>query len=236
MHRAHACAWLLFVHGYHISLTSIPMPRHSENLNQDTVALAITGASGAQYGLRLLQCLMDAGRPVYLMISQPGQIVIGMETDLALPGRPADMQRFLTDYYQAAPGQLRVFGRDQWTAPVASGSGAPGAMVVCPCTTGTLSAIACGASNNLIDRAADVVLKERRKLILVPRETPFSEIHLENMLKLARMGAVILPPNPGFYHQPDSVSDLVDFVVGRILDHLDIEHELIPRWGLESGE
>jgi 4-hydroxy-3-polyprenylbenzoate decarboxylase len=106
-------------------------------------------------------------------------------------------------------------------------------MVVCPCTTGTLAGIAQGTSNNLIERAADVVLKERKRLILVPRETPFSEIHLENMLKLARMGAIILPPNPGFYHQPQTLDDLVDFVVARILDHLDIEHSLIPRWGLE---
>jgi 4-hydroxy-3-polyprenylbenzoate decarboxylase len=125
---------------------------------------------------------------------------------------------------------LRVFGREEWTAPVASGSSAPRAMVVCPCTTGTLSAIACGASNNLIDRAADVVLKEGRKLILVPRETPFSAIHLENMLKLARLGVCILPPSPGFYHQPQAIDDLVDFVVARILDQLDIDHAVSRRW------
>ena len=196
----------------------------------DSVAVAMTGASGAAYGLRLLECLIQAGRSVHLMISQPGQIVIGMETDLSLPGRPADIQRFFSERYRAAPGQLRVYGQSQWTAPVASGSNAPGAMVVCPCTTGTLSAIACGASNNLIDRAADVALKERRKLILVLRETPLSEIHLENMLKLARMGAVILPANPGFYHNPKRIEDLVDFVVARVLDHLQVEHALMPRW------
>ncbi|MCA1806245.1 MAG: UbiX family flavin prenyltransferase [Xanthomonadaceae bacterium] len=194
------------------------------------IALAFTGASGAQYGLRLLECLLDAGEQVYLMVSAPAQVVIGMETDLKLPGRTAEIERFFTERHGARPGQLRVFGREEWTAPVASGSSVPRAMVVCPCTTGTLSSIACGASNNLIDRAADVVLKEGRKLILVPRETPFSVIHLENMLKLARMGVCILPPSPGFYHQPQSIDDLVDFVVARILDQLDIDHTLSRRW------
>ncbi|MEJ2687615.1 MAG: UbiX family flavin prenyltransferase [Gammaproteobacteria bacterium] len=199
--------------------------------NRAPVAVAMTGASGAPYGLRLLECLLRAGEQVQFMVSAPGQVVVGMETDLKLPGRPAEMQRFLTAHYDAAPDQLQVFGREEWTAPVASGSSVPRALVICPCTTGTLSAVACGASNNLIDRAADVVLKEGRKLILVPRETPFSAIHLENMLKLARLGAVILPPNPGFYHQPATVNDLVDFVVARLLDHLDVEHQLARRWG-----
>jgi 4-hydroxy-3-polyprenylbenzoate decarboxylase len=162
--------------------------------------------------------------------------VLGMETELKLPGRAVEMERVLTERYDAAPDQLRVFGREQWTAPVASGSAAPEAMVVCPCTTGTLAAIACGSSNNLIERAADVALKERRTLILVPRETPLSVIHLENMLKLARMGAVILPPSPGFYYRPARIGDLVDFVVARILDHLQLEHSLLPRWGELSGE
>jgi len=208
----------------------------SEHDPRRAIAVAMTGASGAPYGLRLLECLLQAGRTVYLMISQPGQVVLGMETELRLPGRAADTQRVLTQHYGAAPGQLRVFGREQWTAPVASGSGAPEAMVVCPCTTGTLAAIASGSSNNLIERAADVALKERRTLILVPRETPFSVIHLENMLKLARMGVVILPPNPGFYHRPEGIGDLVDFVVARILDHLQLEHSLLPRWGELTGE
>ena len=195
----------------------------------------MTGASGAQYGLRLLECLLNAGRTVYLMISAPGQVVIGMETDVRLPGRPAEIQRVLSERYAAAPGQLNVFGREEWTAPVASGSSVPEAMVICPCTTGTLSAVANGASNNLIERAADVVLKEGRKLVMVPRETPFSVVHLENMLRLARMGVSILPANPGFYQNPKGIADLVDFVVARILDQLDVEHEISPRWG-ESGE
>lgn len=195
------------------------------------LALAITGASGGAYALRLLECLVGTGRQLYLMISKPGQMVLAMESELTLPSRPADMQAQLSERFDAAPGQIRVFGREQWTAPVASGTAVPDAMVVCPCTTGTLAAIATGASRNLIERAADVVLKERRRLILVPRETPFSVIHLENMLKLARMGVVVLPPNPGFYHQPKDIRDLVDFVVARILDHLEIEHNLVSRWG-----
>src|SRR5680860_1573927 len=155
-----------------------------------TVALAITGASGIAYSLRLLECLIAAGARVYVMISKPGQIVIGMESKLCLPGRIPDMQRFLSAHFNAAPGQLQVLGQDQWTAPVASGSSAPEAMAICPCTTGTLAAVACGASRSLLERAADVMLKERRKLILVVRETPLSEIHLQNMITLARMGVV----------------------------------------------
>ena len=116
-------------------------------------------------------------------------------------------------------------------APVASGSNAPRAMVICPCSTGTLSAIACGASNNLIERAADVMLKEQKKLILVSREMPLSTIHLENMLKLARMGCVMMPASPGFYQRPEQISDLIDFVVARILDQLQIEQQLMPPWG-----
>jgi 4-hydroxy-3-polyprenylbenzoate decarboxylase len=201
-----------------------------------TVALAITGASGTDYALRLLECLISSHTRVWLMISQPGQVVISMESELKLPGRPAEMQRFLSERYGAADGQLQVFGREQWTAPVASGSSAPDAMVVCPCTTGTLGAVASGTSRSLIERAADVALKERRKLILVVRETPLSEIHLESMLKLTRMGAVMMPANPGFYHRPTRIEELVDFIVARVLDHLEIEHALQPRWGIPHQE
>ena len=193
----------------------------------------MTGASGAPYGLRLLESLIEAGETVYFMISGPGQVVVSMESEITLSGRPAEIQRLLSERFGAREGQLRVFGREEWTAPPASGSGVPRAMVICPCTMGTLAAVACGMSNNLIDRAADVVLKEGRKLILVPRETPFSAIHLENMLRLARMGAVILPPNPGFYHEPRTLDDLVNFIVARILDQLGIAHELVRRWGEE---
>jgi 4-hydroxy-3-polyprenylbenzoate decarboxylase len=206
---------------------------------QRRVTLAITGASGAQYGLRLLQCLVAADIQVMLMISRAAQVVIATETDLALPGRPEEQQAYLSRLYGAAPDQIRVFGREQWMAPVASGSGAPASMVVCPCSTGSLSAIATGASNNLIERAADVALKERRQLILVPREAPYSEIHLEHMLKLTRMGVVVVPASPGFYHRPQSVEDMVDFIVARILNQLGVEQRLLSRWGdalLGSGD
>jgi len=206
------------------------LPEHPQ-----PIALALTGASGSAYGPRLLECLLEAGRPVYLMISQAAQVVLSMEAGLKVPSRPGEAQRFFTDRLGAAPGQLRVFGRQQWTAPVASGSNPPQAMVVCPCTTGTLAAIAAGTSANLIERAADVALKERRQLILVVRETPFSEIHLENMLRLARMGALIMPANPGFYHNPRTVAGVVDFMVARVLDHLGIAQDLLPRWGDDIG-
>lgn len=195
------------------------------------VTLAVTGASGSQYALRLLDCLVRADVEVFFLISQAAQLVVATETDLQLPPKPQALEAFLTENYQARPGQIRVFGKQDWMSPVASGSGAPAAMVVCPCSTGTLSAIATGASNNLIERAADVTLKERRQLILVPRESPYSTIHLENMLTLSRMGAVILPASPGFYHQPQSIDDLVDFVVARILNQLGIEQDLLKRWG-----
>jgi len=200
-------------------------------MSAETVCLAITGASGAPYGLRLLECLLGAGRRVYLMVSSAAQVVISMETELGLPKEPEEMEAFLASRYGAQAGQLRVFAKEDWTAPVASGSASPQAMVICPCSGGTLSAIASGASNNLIERAADVALKERRQLILVPREMPVSPIHLENMLCLARLGVTIMPASPGFYHQPREIADLVDFVVARILDHLGIQQSLVERWG-----
>ncbi len=203
----------------------------SNTSSQAVIALGITGASGVQYSFRLLEQLLKVDCKVYLMISKAAQVVIGMETDLSLPGRAAEIQKFLTEKYQAAEAQLQVFGEDEWTAPVASGSNHVQAMVVCPCSMGALSAIACGASNNLLERAADVILKERKKLIIVTRETPYSDIHLENMLKLSRMDAVIVDANPGFYNQPRSVDDLVDFVVAKILDQLGVEHDLQPKWG-----
>lgn len=185
------------------------------------------------YGLRLMECLIHAGASVQLLYSQAAHVVAKQELDLALPPRAADAERLFSERCSAKPGQLRVFGREDWFAPVASGSNPPDAMVICPCTMGTLGSIAAGLSENLIERAADVTLKEGRKLILVPRETPFSALHLENMLKLARAGTVILPANPGFYHHPKRVEDLVDFVVARILDHLGVAHELMRRWGEE---
>ena len=198
-----------------------------------TIILALTGASGMPYGIRLLECLLKSGANVWLLYSQVAQIVARQEMDLALPSRPKELEVFLRERYTVHTEQLRVFGREEWFAPVASGSNPPDAMVICPCTMGTLAAVASGLADNLIERAADVVLKEQRLLIVVPRETPFSQIHLENMLKLARGGALILPANPGFYHRPERVEQLVDFIVARVLDHLGIAHDLMPRWGEE---
>jgi len=198
-----------------------------------TVTVALTGASGMPYGLRLVESLVRAQARVYLLYSQAALVVAKQEMGIALPPRAADAERMFTERYSAKRGQLRVFGREDWFAPVASGSNPPDAMVICPCTVGTLAAVAAGLSDNLIERAADVAMKEGRKLILVPRETPFSAVHLENMLRLSRAGVVILPANPGFYHKPKRVEDLVDFVVARILDHLGVKHDLMQRWGEE---
>ncbi|MFP5409756.1 MAG: flavin prenyltransferase UbiX [Gammaproteobacteria bacterium] len=197
----------------------------------NTVTLALSGASGMAYGLRLLECLLAADVRVYLLVSQAAHIVAKQELGVTLPARASDLQKQLSGGLNARDGQLRVFGREDWNAPVASGSNPADAMVVCPCSMGTLAAIAHGLSDNLIERAADVMLKENKKLILVPRETPFSALHLENMLALARMNAVILPANPGFYHRPQSVEAVVDFIVARVLDQLGIRHELMARWG-----
>ncbi|MCG9051534.1 UbiX family flavin prenyltransferase [Laribacter hongkongensis] len=197
-----------------------------------SLTLALTGASGLPYGLRLLDCLLDHNLEVRLLYSQAAQIVAQQELGLRLASRPDEARTALLAWMQRPDDvRLRVFGREEWFAPVASGSNPSDAMVICPCTTGTLAAIAHGLSDNLIERAADVSLKEGRKLVLVPRETPLSVIHLENMLTLARAGAVILPPAPGFYTHPRTVADMVDFVVARILDQLGLPHQLQPRWG-----
>lgn len=196
-----------------------------------TITLALTGASGLAYGLRLIECLLAQGVHVRLLVSQAAHVVAAQELHLTLPARPAELEGWLHERYPDRAGSLRVYGREDWFAPVASGSGASEAMVVCPCSMGTLAAIAQGLSDNLIERAADVTIKEGRKLILVPREAPFSVLHLENMLKLARAGAVILPANPGFYHHPQRIEDLIDFIVARILDQLGMQNDLIPRWG-----
>jgi 4-hydroxy-3-polyprenylbenzoate decarboxylase len=200
-----------------------------------SITLAFTGASGMPYGLRLLECLVAARCRVYLLYSAAAQIVAKQECALAIPTQPREAARFFAERYAAADGQIEVFAREDWNAPIASGSSAADAMAICPCTVGTLGAIAAGLADNLIARAADVMLKERRRLVLVPRETPLSSIHLENMLKLAHAGAVILPPAPGFYTHPQSIDDLVDFVVARILDQLGVAHALVPRWGARDA-
>ena len=200
-----------------------------------TICLALTGASGMPYGLRLLDCLLAAGSKVQLLYSQAAQVVARQEMAVDLPSRPSEAKAaLLARFPHADPDKLAVYGREEWFAPVASGSNPPDAMIICPCSMGTLAAIAQGLADNLIERAADVVLKEGRKLVLVPRETPFSAIHLENMLRLSRVGAVILPPSPGFYQHPQSVQDIVDFVVARVLDQIGVPHALMQRWG-EAG-
>jgi 4-hydroxy-3-polyprenylbenzoate decarboxylase len=196
-----------------------------------TLTIAMTGASGAPYTLRLLEICLQTDIHLQFICSQPAQIVLGMESDLKLTGSPQKIQQQLATWFGTDPSRISVFSKDQWTSPAASGSSVADAMVVCPCTMGTLAAIAAGTSENLIHRAADVIIKEHKKLILVPRETPFSSIHLENMLKLSNLGVVILPPNPGFYQGVSQLSDMIDFVIARILDQLGIENEVSPRWG-----
>ncbi|ALS96941.1 flavin prenyltransferase UbiX [Lacimicrobium alkaliphilum] len=200
------------------------------------ITLAITGASGAPYALRLLEILVKAEYQVFVLISSAARVVLATEQDIKLPARPDECAGWLGKRFAAKSEQIRVFGKDEWFSPVASGSAAPKQMVVCPCSTGTLSAIACGASDNLIERAADVVLKEKGQLILVPREMPLSSLHLENMLKLSNLGVTIMPASPGFYHQPQRIDDLIDFVVARVLDHLGIEQQLMQRWGYDNRQ
>lgn len=201
---------------------------------RDAVTLAITGASGAPYALRLLECLLSAGESVFLLLSDAARVVIPQETGWALPDEPAALADAFRQRFATTPGQLHLPASKDWFSPVASGSNAPRRMVVCPCSMSTLAAIAHGMSDNLIERAADVVIKEKGTLVLVPREAPFSVIHLDNMAALARLGVVMLPAAPGFYQPPHTVDNLVDFVVARVLDQLGMQHVLGPRWGSAS--
>ncbi|ENF8749630.1 UbiX family flavin prenyltransferase [Vibrio fluvialis] len=201
---------------------------------QRAITLAWTGASGAPYGLRLLQCLLAADYTVYLLISSAARVVLATEHGLKLPAGPEAAKEALVAHLECDADKLVVCGKEDWFSPVASGSAAPKQMVVCPCSAGSVAAIAHGMSDNLIERAADVVMKERGQLLLVVRETPFSTLHLENMHKLSQMGVTIMPAAPGFYHQPQSIDDLVDFMVARILDHLGIEQKLVARWGYDQ--
>lgn len=185
--------------------------------------VAITGASGAVYGVRLVERLLAAGLGVDLILSDAGRIVMQQEMNLSWQDHATIKDYFTTD-------QLRTFASDNWFAPAASGSAGPRAMAICPCSMGTLAAVAHGVSGNLIHRAADVAIKERWPLVLVPRETPLSPIHLENMLNLARLGVTILPPAPAFYHAPRQINDLVDFVVERVISHLGVLPPPEPQW------
>lgn len=196
-----------------------------------TVTLAFTGASGMPYGLRLLEELLKAGKTVWLLYSPTAQIVAQQEMNFKLPSDVKEAQKTLCQKYQVPSERLRVFGREEWFAPLASGSNVADAMVICPASMGTVAAVAHGLSENLIERAADVCLKERRPMVIVPREAPFSTLHLENLLKLSQLGCTILPPAAGFYHHPKTVDDMIDFVVARILDQLHIPHTLMKKWG-----
>ena len=190
------------------------------------IVMALTGASGAPYGVRLLQQLAALERDVQLIVSSHGLRLLHTETDIG----GADVLRAAVGA-AAWDAHVTLFDDADRGAGPASGSAKTGGMEICPCSMGTLASIAAGTSRSLVERAADVTLKERRPLVLVPRETPLSAIHLENMLRLTRAGAVILPASPGFYHKPREIAELVDFVVARILDHLGVENALAPRWG-----
>jgi 4-hydroxy-3-polyprenylbenzoate decarboxylase len=194
------------------------------------IFVALTGASGSIYGLRLMEELVRRGFLLTVSASASGQQVCREETGLDLSGDPLTATARLCKHLGVKLG-VEVTAPDNLFVAAASGSAAPEAMVVAPCSMGTLGRIACGASSNLIERSADVMLKEHRPLLLVPRETPLSEIHLENMLKLARAGVRIIPAMPAFYHRPESVDDLVNFVVGKVLDQLGVPNDLFKRWG-----
>jgi 4-hydroxy-3-polyprenylbenzoate decarboxylase len=195
------------------------------------LVVAVTGASGAVYAVRLLEVLLQGSSEVHLMISPSGAAVLKQELDRTVSLERFDPRAIVPNVTEEAATRLRYHHYEDLFAPLASGSFLTGGMVVCPCSGSTLSGIAHGASNNLIQRAADVHLKERRKLILVPRETPLSVIQLDNMRRAAEAGAVMLPAMPGWYHGVKSVQDLVDFVVARILDQLGVPHALMRRWG-----
>lgn len=194
------------------------------------ITLGVTGASGTPYAERLLQCLLEADYEVHFLVSKAALMVAAVETGTPWPAGHDKLHDHLRSRLSQR-GELVIAGREDWMSPVASGSGAPETMIVCPCSTGTLASIATGQCDNLIERGADVVLKEGGSLILVPRETPYSEIHLQNMLTLKRAGAQIVPASPGFYNRPETVADMVDFVVARTLKAARIPQDLLPPWG-----
>ncbi len=199
----------------------------------NNIVVGITGASGSIYGLRLIEELLRAEIQVTVLLTNAGRQVVAFETGMEVSENPAECSRQLKDYFKAGDN-LQYCGINDFFAPVASGSSAPDAVVVCPCSMGTVGRIAAGLSGNLLERVADVALKENKTLLLVPRETPFNQIHLENLLRLSKAGAQILPAMPGFYQQPETVADLVDFLVGKIMDSLGVEHKLFKRWGTEE--
>jgi len=197
---------------------------------KEQITLAVTGASGSGYFLNVLQALVESDIQIYLLLSDAAKIVLKTEENEHWPDEIEELNTFLQTRFQSKPDQIIALTAKDWFSPVASGSSAPSKMIVCPCSCGSLASIANGLSNNLIERAADVVLKERGQLIVMPRETPFSTIHLRNMLTLSELGVTVMPLAPGFYHQPQTISDLQDFMVSRLLDHLKIAHKLSKRW------
>ena len=197
------------------------------------IIVGITGASGSIYGLRLIEELLRAERQVTVLLTNAGRQVLAFETGLKVAENPQECLQQLKDHFNAGDN-LSHYGLNDFFVPVASGSSAPDVVVICPCSMGTVGRIAAGLSDNLLERVADVALKENKKLLLVPRETPFNQIHLENLLRLSKAGAQILPAMPGFYQQPQTVADLVDFVVGKVMDSLGVEHQLFKCWGSEE--
>jgi len=203
----------------------------SANSKQEPVIVAMTGASGAAYGLRLIQRLAQAGLPLHLLLSDAARVVLRQEIDLQLPAENNATANLLAEHLNIPSTLLRCYALNDWFSPTASGSAGIKRMVIVPCSMGTLGRIASGISDNLIERAADVILKEKRQLIIVPRETPLSAIHLENMLKLSRLGVEIIPAMPAFYHRPQSLEEIIDFLVDRLLDHLGVENPDAKAWG-----
>jgi 4-hydroxy-3-polyprenylbenzoate decarboxylase len=195
-----------------------------------TYTLAITGASGSAYGVRLLECLLKSGARVCLCITREGSLVIQEEIGMVWAGSPEEVTKRVLSRMGSVTGQLSVYHEEDFMAPIASGSVPVDAMMIVPCSMKTIAAIAAGGSTNLVERAADVTLKERRPLVVVPRETPLSPIHLRNLLTISQAGVHVLPAMPAFYQHPKSIEDLVDFIVGRVLDSLKIEHRLYRRW------
>ena len=200
-------------------------------MKKKSITFAMTGASGAIYGLNLLKHLVKFYSQVHVLISDAARIVLATEMDLKVPEAPSKIKAILVEYCDCEPGTIEVYAKENWYSPVASGSAAPKQMVICPASMGSVSAIATGASNNLLERAADVVLKEKGTLVIVPREMPFSSIHLRNLLSLSEDGATVMPACPGFYTGPKTLDDLANFVSSRVLNHLGVENRLIEKWG-----
>jgi 4-hydroxy-3-polyprenylbenzoate decarboxylase len=193
------------------------------------VLVAITGASGSVYGLRLCEEVLRAGCRISLLLSEPGRQVLNYECGLTWSAVRAAREEQVRAHFHST--KIDCLDNEDLFASVASGSNPAETMVICPCSMGTAGRVAAGLSTTLLERAADVMLKERRPLLLIPRETPLSTIHLENLLRLAKAGAVIIPAMPAFYQAPQSLDDLVNFVVGKVLDQLQVPHSLFPRWG-----